>query len=83
MFGFLREDSYVSTMRTCCFIVAIAILLLLLSVCYYVIRNTNFEKDIDFSGISLVLGASGALITGALFTKAKQKKTEKEKMNGD
>lgn len=73
----MKQNSGIkSTMRVCVFMASVACTLVLMAIAFCIIYNTVHNHLIDWSGISTVTIATGGVLTGILFTKAKQKETE-------
>jgi len=76
MFKFLREDTQVSSMRVTLFLCTICICTLILSICVYMFIHAYKCTEIDWSGMSIFLGAISAFTGTLLYGKVQQKKVE-------
>ncbi len=76
MFNFLREDTNVSSMRVTLFLGTLGICALILSVCTYMLIHAVGCTTLDWSGMSIFMGAVSAFAGTLLYGKVQQKKVE-------
>lgn len=76
MFKFLSEDSKISSTRVTLFLGTISLCLLMMGVLTVIIVKAIKCTTIDWSGISIFIGALSAFIGTLLYGKVQQKKVE-------
>lgn len=76
MFKFLHEDSKSSSTRVTLFLGTLGILALIFSICTYMLIHAWNCETIDWSGMSIFLGAVSAFAGTLLYGKVQQKKVE-------
>lgn len=76
MFKFLREDTQVSSMRVTLFLCTLSVCALILSVCTYMLLHAYRCTAVDWSGMSIFVGAISAFTATLLYGKVQQKKVE-------
>jgi hypothetical protein len=79
----LSESGASSSMRIALLTVIILSALLVLAMVIYILISVNQSKEIDWSGLSLLLGAIGVFLTPAFTGKAIQKKFETDARKTD
>lgn len=76
MFKFLREDSTISSMRVSLFIGIICVAILCIGIFIYTLIHAVKCSTLDWSGMSIFLGAIAAFAGTFLYGKVQQKKVE-------
>ena len=76
MFKFLNEDSKLSSLRVTLFLGTLCICMLVVSISLYIMINAIKCSTIDWSGISILIGAISAFTGTLLYGKVQQKKVE-------
>lgn len=81
MFKFLNEDSKISSMRVTLFLGTLCVCMLTLGILTYLVIHAVKCTSIDWSGMSIFIGAISAFLGTLLYGKVQQKKVEASTTN--